>query len=387
MRHPRSQVRRSWLGVRQVTALRDARDALGWSQPRAVQELIRQAKARGLTLTNAASLKTQLSRWENGHHEPDVMYRELLRAAYGRTDAELGLPPVISAWSTQAEALRTAVSMSRPVGPASAVTFAKQVQATRVLDRQLGAPGALDRLKSITEAIESLLTHAVLPGARAPLAGVLADAGALGGWQALDTGDITRAWSLYEIAKHAAREADDPAALAHAMGEQAYALLDIGEPADGLALVDAARTQVGTRVPPVLHAWLAAVAAEMSAGTGDELGARRLLDLADRSLPADPAETAALPYIALGPGHLARWRGNILARLGDTDATRDLGDALDQMDPSFTRAGASLRCDLAAAMLAQHDRAEARRHAAEGRALARQAGSVRQRRRLDALAA
>src|ERR1700712_5056239 len=110
MRHPRTCVRRSWLGVRLVTALRDARDALGWSQPRAVQELIRQAKARGLTLTNPSSMKTQLSRWENGHVVPETMYRELLRAAYGRTDAELGLPPVASAWSAQAEALRTAVS-------------------------------------------------------------------------------------------------------------------------------------------------------------------------------------------------------------------------------------------------------------------------------------
>ena len=31
-----------------------------------------------------------------------------------------------------------------------------------------------------------------------------------------------------------------------------------------------------------LGTWLAAVAAEMSAGTGDEIGARRLLDVADR---------------------------------------------------------------------------------------------------------
>lgn len=315
------------------------------------------------------------------------MYRELLRAAYDRTDAELGFRPIVSAWSVQAEELRSALTMARSVGPSSAVTFAGQVQDTRLLDRRLGAPGALGRLKAITDSIDSLLRHAVLPASRAPLAGVLADAGALGGWQALDTGDITRAWSLYEIAKHAAREADDAAALAHAMGEQSYALLDIGEPAHGLALVNAARREAGTGVPPVLQAWLTAVAAEMSAATGDELEARRLLDAADQILPADPTEAAALPYIALGPGHLARWRGNVLARLGDPDATHDLLTALEQMDPTFTRAGASLRCDLAASMLAQHDRAEARRHAAEGRALARQAGSVRQRRRLDALAA
>ena len=59
--------------------------------------------------------------------------------------------------------------------------------------------------------------------------------------------------------------------------------------------------------------------------------------------------------------------------------------ALEGMDASFTRASASLRCDLAASMLAQHDHAEARKHATAGRTLARRAGSVRQRRRLDAL--
>lgn len=370
-----------------MTALRDARVGLGWSQPRAVRELMRQAAARGLTLTSAASLKTQLSRWENGHHLPDEMYRELLRAAYGRTDAELGLPPVVSSWSVQAETLRAALTTSRTVGPSSALTFADQVQHTRMLDRQLGAPGALNRLKSITDAIESLLRHAVLPASRAPLAGVLADAGALGGWQALDIGDITRAWTLYEIAKHAARESGDVAALVHAMGEQSYALMDIGEPADGLALVTAAREQAGTAIPAVLRSWLTAVEAEMSAGIGDGDQARRLLDDARALLPEDPDSRTVLPYISLGPGHLSRWRGNVLARLGDPEATGDLLVALEQMDPSFTRAGASLRCDLAAAMLAQHERTEARRHGAEGRALARQAGSVRQRRRLDALAA
>jgi hypothetical protein len=107
--------------------------------------------------------------------------------------------------------------------------------------------------------------------------------------------------------------------------------------------------------------------------------------LAADVVPSDGADSDPLPYITLDAFHLSRWRGNVLARIGDHDATEDLMAALEGMDASFTRASASLHCDLAASMVAHHDHAEARKHAAAGRTLARRAGSVRQRRRLDAL--
>ncbi len=37
-----------------------------------------------------ASLRTAVSRWENGHVIPDQHYRRLFRDIYGLTDAELG---------------------------------------------------------------------------------------------------------------------------------------------------------------------------------------------------------------------------------------------------------------------------------------------------------
>jgi hypothetical protein len=61
----------------------------------------------------------------------------------------------------------------------------------------------------------------------APPAAVLADAAGLAGWQALDTGSPAEAWLRHESAKAAAREAGSPVHLAHAMGQQAYALLDL----------------------------------------------------------------------------------------------------------------------------------------------------------------
>jgi hypothetical protein len=365
--------------------LAEVRRLLNWSQPRAIRELRRHADARGIRLPNDASLKRNFPRWESGLVEPGEMYQDLFCVAYRRTAAELGFTAARAVVSVQAEHLLAGLDLSRVAGPASGQEYAQRLDTVRALDRQLGAPAALQELRALSGSVEHLLKHAVLPAARRPMAAVLADAAALAGWQALDTGDLDQAWALHLTAQHAAREAEDKSALVHAMAQQAYVLLDVGRHDDALELARVAQDQASGGVPPVLEAWLSAVAGEMAAAVGDELGARQALDQAAQVVPSDGADSAPVPYIALDACDLSRWRGNVLARLGDHDATEDLMAALEGMDESFTRASASLRCDLAASMLAQHDHAEARKHATAGRALARRAASVRQRRRLDAL--
>jgi tetratricopeptide (TPR) repeat protein len=49
-----------------------------------------QAAVLDMRLATPASLKTQISRWENGHCQPDDIYRQVFRALYARTDEELG---------------------------------------------------------------------------------------------------------------------------------------------------------------------------------------------------------------------------------------------------------------------------------------------------------
>ena len=97
--------------------------------------------------------------------------------------------------------------------------------------------------------LQGLMTHAVLDSTRRPIAAVLADAATLAGWQALDVGATVQAWGHYEVAKAAARESGDAALLAHAKGEQAYALLDVQRPADGVALLREARDEDGRALP------------------------------------------------------------------------------------------------------------------------------------------
>ncbi|GAA4843863.1 hypothetical protein GCM10023201_38530 [Actinomycetospora corticicola] len=365
--------------------LAEVRRLLHWSQPRAIRELRRHAEARGIRLPGDASLKRNFPRWESGLVEPGEMYQDLFCATYRRTAAELGFAPARTVVTAQAEHLMAGLDLSRTAGAAAGGEYAARLEAVRALDRQLGAPAALEELRALSATVERLLKHAVLPKARRPMAAVLADAAALAGWQALDTGDLDQAWTLHLTAQQAAREADDLPALVHAMAQQAYVLLDVGRAGDALELAHVAQDQAASDVPPVLDAWLSAVVGEMAAAAGDQLGARRALDQAAAVVPSDSANADPLPYISLDASHLARWRGNVFARLGDHDATEDLMVALKGMDASFTRASASLRCDLATSMLAQHEHTEARKHATAGRTLARRAGSVRQRRRLEAL--
>lgn len=71
------------------TPLQAARQAKGWSQVAAVSRLISLAKQRKISVASAQSLKTQLSRWENGHVTP-AFYQALLCELYGSSPLQLG---------------------------------------------------------------------------------------------------------------------------------------------------------------------------------------------------------------------------------------------------------------------------------------------------------
>jgi transcriptional regulator with XRE-family HTH domain len=86
-----------------VTLLQAARRALGWSQGRAVWEIVNLAQSKKMTVASAPSLKTQLSRWENGHVTPGY-YRPLLCELYRKTPRELGFMPSVTVQQTSGSA-------------------------------------------------------------------------------------------------------------------------------------------------------------------------------------------------------------------------------------------------------------------------------------------
>jgi len=73
-----------------TTPLQAVRHRRGWSQSRLVWELTKLAEKKGASIATSASLKTLISRWENGHATPDAFYQPLLCELYGSTPACLG---------------------------------------------------------------------------------------------------------------------------------------------------------------------------------------------------------------------------------------------------------------------------------------------------------
>jgi len=268
------------------------------------------------------------------------------------------------------------IASTRSIDAAIIRILQDETDTIRLLDRRLGAPAVAAKLEAHILAVSTGLHHSLHPVQRQKLAAVLSDAAALAGWQAIDMCRLPAAWQHFETATAAAREADDPCLLAFAAGEQAYVLLDLGQPSDALGKVRAVYDQTNAAIPHQMRGWLHAAEGEMAAAARKQGDCHRALDEASIELSHGPSG-GDLPYLALNETHLARWRGNCLVHFGDPSTITDLSSALAGMDGTFTRAEAGLRCDLAAAFHVIGDRGEARKHLA---------GSARQRRRITNLA-
>src|SRR5690606_20859168 len=109
----------------------------------------------------------------------------------------------------------------------------------------------------------------------------------------------------------------------------------------------------------------------MCAYAGMPNDSRRALDAALATIPAGPEDRDPdMLSIFLNGTHLARWQGNVLAMLGDSDAVTSLYGALEDMDPSFVRARAGLHTDLAHAHLTRAEYDDAHTHLRQARLLA-----------------
>lgn len=371
-----------------TNGLRAARNVREWSQERLVREIERYARQHMLTVASLASLHVYVSEWENGRRQISERYAKILRALLGITDDELhgrrtsAVAPAADGY----DELVSRIDAARSVSLTMVKTFMDQTELLRTVDRQMGAASLIDQMTGHLATLEDALTFAVLPETRRPVAQALAGAATLAAWQALDSGAVERAWRNYELGKRAAQEAGEPMYLAHATAEQAYVLCDAGRPATAVELVRDAIRAGGTQLSPRRKAWLFAAEAEICAKAGLADDCRRALDEAARWLPdGQEARDPDMLSIFLNEGHLRRWRGNALALLGDDDAVDSLYDALGALDPTFIRAAAGLRCDLAQAHLARGEYEQGREHLQQARLLANRTGSVRQRRRIEQL--
>jgi tetratricopeptide (TPR) repeat protein len=367
-----------------ATPLRAARARRDWTKAQLISAMRWAAKQQKRSLVSDESLSRNIATWENGHSKPDDFYQSLLCTVYDATPDVLGFAEPASAADDLADELVTRLEVACSVDASLIALLRAETDSIRLRDRRLGAKALDATMRAHLNQVEELLRYGTFHTERSGLAYVLADASALAGWQAIDTGSLRDAWDHFERGKAAAREAEDADLLAFATAEQAYVLLDLNRPTQALNLMQHARQSDHGRLAPRMRSWLSAAEAEAHAELGDGAAALRLIDSAAGELPDGDADEN-LPYLSLNLTHLARWRGSCLVKLGDRDAIDDLTTALENMDGAYNRAAAGLRCDLATAFAARGDASAAREHLEHARRLVAVVGSVRQRRRLDHL--
>lgn len=316
--------------------------------------------------------------------------RRLLEAMFARPIAELLRPPSQTAGVQHenlddvAGELRARLDSSHAIDHSTVDLFQQKVDLTRILDRKLGGLGLIGELRELARQLEEVIRHTLRQDIRSALARVLVDCSSLAGWQSLDRGDVREAWQHYERAKAGALEARSTDLQAYANAEQAVVLLDINATKQAAELTEYARSLTSSATPPTLRSWLAAAYGEARAARGGREECLRAFDTAADLMPSapDPKET---PYIVFDQVHLTRWRGSALSRIGDSEAIEVLSEALKHLDPSFARAEAALRVDLAQTFVAAGEKDGASEHAHRARQIALTIGSVRQRNRLASL--
>ena len=230
------------------SVLRAARAAQGWSQNDAARALAELAHIRGVDVASPASLKTQLSRWENGHATPEAPYRALLAELYA--ESHVHLAPQDSGPADApgpVERLRARVAAAAAVDGEVIALWRIQLTTARRLDDRLGAAGAAGAVRALLEQLDAALPHLPDPDRRRPVAALLARACLLAGAQALDECDPDSAFGRFVRATEVAEAAPDLAAEA-AIG-QAEALLEVGASHDALAVLEHAGVDVAHPPP------------------------------------------------------------------------------------------------------------------------------------------
>jgi tetratricopeptide (TPR) repeat protein len=308
----------------------------------------------------------------------------LLEHIFGMTVAELLAAPGRTDQQDLATELRQRLGASGRIDDAVIGLLREQLNALRRVDRQLGAIVAYDEVTAKAAQIAVLHSHSLSSGTRVKLAALLAELSTLAGWEALDRSAVTQAWEHHEHAKRAAHEANSSILLAHSLAQQAVVLTDVGECHAAIEQLAEARRVARRSAPALLRSWLAAAYGEGLAAAGRRNDALRAFDVAHALLPSDQVDPE-LPFLFLSGAHLDRWQGHALARLGDREAVNVLTNALMRLDPSFMRAAAAVRVDLAIALTATGQLEQARVQAELAEGLAIEIGSARQQRRIRTL--
>lgn len=252
-----------------VTHLQRVRLELGWKQSRVIVAMVAEASKQGVRIASSGSLKTMLSRWENGSGRPDAVYQRLLCAIYQRDAEELGFD-----------------SEDRAAAPRVAPTLDEQTVSyfRNVLDQHIRADNLMGphHLVDVVRAQASLLDD-ILPGAkdevRDDLLMLACRYNEFAGWLYQDAGNPTDAMVYSDRAMDYAMAIGDPTDTTYLLMRKSNIASDLGTFDRALGLT-AAGLRSASKVSPRIRALVLGQKARAHALRGDADDCARSLDAA-----------------------------------------------------------------------------------------------------------
>jgi transcriptional regulator with XRE-family HTH domain len=311
------------------TRLKDVRQARGWSQLRLIMELERVAQAHAVALPNRASLKTQVSRWENGHVVPHEPYASLLAEVYGLPLTELELP-------------HGRVVLPAPPRPSTATLSCELLGC---LDGLLGEYAKTDNAVGPGPLIGVVAQHLaeleqLALTARAPLQrsvlGLCSRYAEFAGWLRQDAGDLAEAERWTDRALDFIEGVQDEPGRAYILMRKSAIAGERREHARSVTLA-AAACRGGDAMPSHLKALVFRQLAIAQALASDAYESARAVDVA--LLAAEAEDELANPALAYcTPGYVLMEAGVAAARLGNYElAVARLGSASSVWPSGFER--------------------------------------------------
>lgn len=329
----------------ETTLLRAARVAADLKQSQVIHALEREAAAERMPIASRASLKTMLSRWENGARV-DQLYQRLLCRVYQALPEDLGFKDEPRPQALRP--LRIAPTMS-----VETVSYFRNVLAEHVrADNLMGPHHLVEVVRAQAILLDQVLAEA--RGAlRADLLYLACRYNEFAGWLYQDAGDASHAMQLSDRAMDYGLEINVPRESAYILMRKSNIANDLGRPDHALAIAKAALRH-STRIPPRIRALAYGQLARAHALLGETDQCSRALDSALREVSRRDANSddlaaycnssyismeAASCWTRLGkpdqavpifersleawPQHLRRDQGLCLSRLAIAHAARD----------------------------------------------------------------
>jgi tetratricopeptide (TPR) repeat protein len=289
-----------------ATPLQAARYELGWTQAQTLHALLQAAADEEETLAQRHSLKTMLSRWENGHEAPDPFYQRFFCRIYGRTPEELGFvrndPTAI---------MPTRVAPA--VGPEMVEYFRNVFVEHLRADNLMGPHHLVDVVRAQTALLDQMLPSA-RGSVRRDLLMLAFRYNELAGWLYQDAGNPEGAMRYTDRSMDYALEMDGSREKAYALMRKADIASDLGNSDRVLGLTNAALRD-GPKQFPRLTALILRVRARAYASVGDTGECSRSLEMALTEV-ARPANAPDDLTAYCTPSYIGMEAANCWTKLG-----------------------------------------------------------------------